>query len=383
MGSDQWQPESDDEVQSNERPALENNRTRHLETSSLGSSNSSRVSYHEQFDSLPKFINLVHSVKHRTYHTISSAIHAIRDFAQLPSVQLARGNYFQARKIYGYPIVAKYPVFHLSADSNLEVARGYRPAALELQILFHEPLRQHPNVVHALSIHWTRLSPQNTSCFPVIYVEFALHGTLAQYLDSNTINPETKHSLTQDIARGLQALHSCGITHGDLKPDNILVFSGSGERQGVQAKLSDFGSSVLEDERGTKLRGCTPPWNAPDWCRTFDPSFLNLTDVYSLGLLVWSLALNGKNPFEGQEPESIESRKLSESVLDDAIQSIEQQYDAQVLLCGRVNESARFTAYLYGVSIPRRILQNTLRLDPTKRSLPKVLESLSADHFCG
>jgi serine/threonine protein kinase len=377
MGPDRgWQPDSDDEYPSDREtdPVADSER---LETIGNVSTTSSITSRRDQFDSLQKLMTLVHSA---TFRSILTTTFGVRDFAEIPSYQLARGDHFQTRKLAVNLGVAKYPVIFGSDGVS---GMSYEAVALELQILLHEPVRKHRNVVDILSIGWTRLAPLKPPFLPIIYVEFALHGTLAQYLENNKIvGSAVKTSIMQDIARGLQVLHSCGITHGDLKMDNVLIFPRSDEPYSVQAKLSDFGCSVLEDEHGTQLRGCTPPWNAPEWHKKFSPSLLHVTDLYSLGLLVWCLTLNGKNPFEGQEADAIEARKLSDSVLEDAIQSIEQQYDTQMHLRGSIDDSGRFFTYLYGVAIPRRVLQNTL-CDPLERNLQKVLESLSQEHYYG
>ncbi|KAH0543149.1 hypothetical protein FGG08_002494 [Glutinoglossum americanum] len=380
MGSDDgWRPESDDEYRNYQQssPGVD-----HLNQPENAYTVSNGIGFHQdQSDDLRKLMTLVHSVK---FCSKLTKTYGVRDFAEIPSTQLARGSHFQTRRLAGNFVLAKYPVIYNLDRAGIGVSRrSYEAAALELQILVHEPIHQHPNIVDILSVGWARLLPPKSSCLPITFVEFAPHGTLAQYLENNGVDAAVKNSLARDIAQGLQMLHSCGITHGDLKMDNVLVFPTSGGAYPVQAKLSDFGCSVLENDHGTNLPGCSPPWGAPEWHKNFAPSQLHVTDLYSLGLLIWSLALNGENPFEGQEAGEIEARKLSDSVLEDAIQSIEQQYDTRILLRGSIDDDDRFFAYLYGVAMPRRALQNTLRLDPKKRNLQKVLESLSQGHYYG
>ncbi|EXM13913.1 hypothetical protein FOTG_17649 [Fusarium oxysporum f. sp. vasinfectum 25433] len=52
----------------------------------------------------------------------------------------------------------------------------------------------------------------------------------------------------RDIAEGLKSLHDCGIVHGDVKLENVLVFPGL-DRKHI-AKLSDFGHSLVDLGRG-------------------------------------------------------------------------------------------------------------------------------------
>ncbi|KXJ84617.1 kinase-like domain-containing protein, partial [Microdochium bolleyi] len=90
------------------------------------------------------------------------------------------------------------------------------------------------------------------------------HGSLQQYVASKKVNIETCLQLSQEIGCGLQALHASGVIHGDVKFENVLIFDlGDGR---VRAKLSDFGSSVINDRenRMITLTAGTPPWSSPE-----------------------------------------------------------------------------------------------------------------------
>ena len=211
---------------------------------------------------------------------------------------------------------------------------------------FSYTIRQHRNIVDIQTVGWTRLLSYETPFLPVVFVEYASHGTLSQYLSSNKVDPAIKNSIALEIAQGLQALHSCGIVHGDLKLDNVLVFPYSDGKYPVQAKISDFGSSVLDNGDYHKLQGCTPPWNAPEWHKNITPYLLHKSDLYSFGLLVWCLTLDGKHPLEFLDSARLEARKGSNFLLQDAIQSIEQHYDARLLLRNTIEDHSRFFIYI-------------------------------------
>ncbi|KAH9208697.1 kinase-like domain-containing protein, partial [Leptodontidium sp. 2 PMI_412] len=51
----------------------------------------------------------------------------------------------------------------------------------------------------------------------------------------------TKKSIALNIARGLSALHQCGVIHGDMKPENVLIFY----KPELHAKIADFSHSFL------------------------------------------------------------------------------------------------------------------------------------------
>ncbi|RYP46714.1 hypothetical protein DL768_007122 [Monosporascus sp. mg162] len=110
-----------------------------------------------------------------------------------------------------------------------------------------------------------------------------------------------------DIGHGLQTLHENHFTHGDLKPENVLVFD-TGRKW--TAKLCDFGCAVgqakttEEDDAAVRIPQKEEYFGTPYWSpadselralRSFDS--LRQCDLYVYGLLVWSsFCLRGKHP---------------------------------------------------------------------------------------
>ena len=97
----------------------------------------------------------------------------------------------------------------------------------------------------------------------------------------------------RQIANGLAYVHSKGIIHRDVKPDNIWIDSGG------QVKIIDFGVAKTEDFSitGAGFTLGTPYYMAPEQVRGEKPS--PLVDIYSFGVLLFEL-VTGIRPFEGQ-----------------------------------------------------------------------------------
>lgn len=108
--------------------------------------------------------------------------------------------------------------------------------------------------------------------------------------------------LVRQAAAGLDHAHAQGITHGDLKPTNLLVTQPSQTLLGPVVKVADFGLARLQTHStGTPLPGAISPrhadYAAPEL--TFLPSSADhRADLYSLGAIFYFL-LTGQPPFPG------------------------------------------------------------------------------------
>ncbi|KAJ6031533.1 ankyrin [Penicillium herquei] len=178
-----------------------------------------------------------------------------------------------------------------------------KAALMELYALMHEPLRQHPNIVDLLGLAWGSNYFDSSHRLPVLVVEYADHGSLADLQHRYDLMPSTRHQLGLDIGRGLQMLHQCGIIHGDVKSENVLIFNHP-DREYI-AKLSDFGFSMVKEAADSKVYvGGTRPWKAPEAKHPVPKHFLPAIDIYSYGLLLWRLASDGHDPFRFWAPTS-------------------------------------------------------------------------------
>jgi serine/threonine-protein kinase len=92
---------------------------------------------------------------------------------------------------------------------------------------------------------------------------------------------EATTAIFAQVVEGLEALHTAGYLHADMKPNNIIVTP-----DGV-AKIIDFGQSCRIGTRKQRVQG-TPDFIAPEQVarRTLDQR----TDVFNLGAtMYWTL----------------------------------------------------------------------------------------------
>jgi len=96
----------------------------------------------------------------------------------------------------------------------------------------------------------------------------------------------------------LEYVHSKGIVHRDVKPDNVRM-----DRSG-KVKLSDFGIAKAEglSLTGTGFTVGTPYYMAPEQVRGRKPT--PLVDIYGFGVLLYEL-ITGLRPFTGDTVDEI------------------------------------------------------------------------------
>lgn len=171
----------------------------------------------------------------------------------------------------------------------------------ELHILTHNPLRNHDNIVRLIGVGWerNRLSKDSVFYWPFLVLEHARYGTLIDLLEEDLVEFNTRRDLCLDVGLGLHALHKCDVIHGDIKPENVLVFYCATRK--YVAKIADFGYSVVDLEGSsptTRRLGYTAPWEAPDSTKCLSFANRKLTDVYSYGFLLWRAVSYGHYPFD-------------------------------------------------------------------------------------
>ena len=157
----------------------------------------------------------------------------------------------------------------------------------------------HPNVVRIIDMG--RIPPENEWFF--IEMEYFPSQSLAQRLDQRSQQfGQTFERLFNIYSQVLEAIRFLSrlcppISHGDIKPHNILVGASD------QVKLTDFGSSALPDEIYVRTRenGGTVLYAAPEFsdCVSRKGKFEDLIrgDIYSLGVLLYQL-LTGQLPHD-------------------------------------------------------------------------------------
>jgi eukaryotic-like serine/threonine-protein kinase len=134
---------------------------------------------------------------------------------------------------------------------------------------------------------------------PFLAMELADGGTLDDLFAAGLGWSELRTVLLA-LLDALAHAHARGVVHRDLKPTNVLAFSGSAGPP--RLKLADFGLAHAFElparPESTQVVAGTPSYMAPEQLRGEWRDLGPWTDLYGLGCLTWSLATS-KPPFEG------------------------------------------------------------------------------------
>ncbi|XP_011403517.1 PREDICTED: interferon-induced, double-stranded RNA-activated protein kinase-like [Amphimedon queenslandica] len=164
---------------------------------------------------------------------------------------------------------------------------------------------RHKNLVHLIDCydcHDPPLTTMSMTQFPskslppptavAVVMELSLSGTLSKYLNKYRVNEETRLRWYNDLAMGLHYLHSNGILHWDLRPENIFI-------QDDQLRLANIGFMQTAKESNRKKFNFNHsvfleeyveeaiPFIAPE---TFGGVYNKSSEIFSLGLIFLAIA---------------------------------------------------------------------------------------------
>lgn len=142
----------------------------------------------------------------------------------------------------------------------------------------------HPNVVKCYDSFTIKNSDDDDELF-VIITEFCSCGNLYDYIyeHQDDMSTEDVKFFIKSIIEAVLHIHSIGIAHCDIKPNNILL------DDQLNPKLCDFNLSKKVKYTKDMTCGGTFPYMAPEISEGKPVDFIK-ADIYSLGITIYEIA---------------------------------------------------------------------------------------------
>jgi len=161
-------------------------------------------------------------------------------------------------------------------------------------------IMDHPGVMKVLND-----GEQRSRIYMVM--EWAEGKLLRQIIhDEKPLPEERSLRIAARICDALEHIHSRGVAHRDMKPENVMVDAND------NIKLIDFGIASKQGARRLTFAKLSQVMGTPDY---ISPEQVKgkrgdgRSDLYSLGVILYEM-LTGKTPFQGPNPFAIMNDRL-------------------------------------------------------------------------
>lgn len=199
----------------------------------------------------------------------------------------------------------------------------------------------HPNIVYLKSFY------EDIDNYYLV-MEYVPGGDLMDFVAANgAIGEDATQVITKQILEGISYVHKMGISHRDLKPDNILIM----QDDPILIKITDFGLAKLSDNVTFMKTFCgTLAYVAPEiitgkYDANDSNNYSSLVDIWSLGCLVYVL-LTSHLPFNGKTQAQMFTKIKNAEYHESPLNTYNVSADGKDFLncCLQVNPRLRITA---------------------------------------
>ncbi len=183
-------------------------------------------------------------------------------------------------------------------------------------------------------------------------MEYVKGRSLADLLrESGPMDLDTCQKILEQVASALDYLHRRSVTHGNVKPDNILV---DADRWAMVSDACVMSSLRPTSEQGNaRVLTGSPEYMAPEQFRA--RSVGASADQYSLGVVAYE-CLTGNVPFVGDSPEEMERMHRAEILepIKEIVEDLPEQVSHAIQRALGKTPAIRFATVLDFVAMLRR-----------------------------
>jgi serine/threonine-protein kinase len=182
------------------------------------------------------------------------------------------------------PVAVK--LLHPAYAEQPETLARFRAEARHAAAVWHE------NIAHIYDYDEPASGPQ-----PYLVMELVDGPSLSGVLTDGPLDAARAMDVVAQAAAGLEAAHTMGVFHGDIRPGNLLLASSG------TVKITDWGTSNAAGPVSGTVTGIGPgtaEYLAPE--RIAGAQAGPASDLYALGVVAYE-CLAGAPPFAGEPPD--------------------------------------------------------------------------------
>ena len=188
----------------------------------------------------------------------------------------------------------------------------------------------HPNIVNVFDV-----GDDNGVYY--IVMELIEGITLKEYISKKgRLSVKEATSIAIQVSMGLEAAHSHGIVHRDVKPQNIIISMDG------KVKVTDFGiaRAASSNTISSNVMGSVH-YSSPEHVRGGYSD--EKSDIYSLGITLYEM-VTGKVPFDGDTTVAIAIKHLQEEMVPPSVYAPELPHSLEqiILKCTQKSVDRRY-----------------------------------------
>ena len=176
----------------------------------------------------------------------------------------------------------------------------------------------HPNIVNVFDVG-------DDEGVYYIVMELIEGITLKEYLSKKgKLSVKEATSIAIQVSMGLEAAHSHGIVHRDVKPQNIIISTDG------KVKVTDFGiaRAASSNTISSNVMGSVH-YSSPEQVRGGYSD--EKSDIYSLGITLYEM-VTGRVPFDGDTTVAIAIKHLQEEMVPPSVYSPDLPYSLEQII---------------------------------------------------
>ena len=176
----------------------------------------------------------------------------------------------------------------------------------------------HPNIVNVFDVG-------DDEGVYYIVMELIEGITLKEYISKiGKLSVKEATSIAIQVSMGLEAAHSHGIVHRDVKPQNIIISTDG------KVKVTDFGiaRAASSNTISSNVMGSVH-YSSPEQVRGGYSD--EKSDIYSLGITLYEM-VTGRVPFDGDTTVAIAIKHLQEEMVPPSVYSPDLPYSLEQII---------------------------------------------------